>query len=107
MLGYRMPDLDLTTADGPARVFTLLHDAQPVLLNLGEPGRLALGPWTDRVRLVDASHHGRWELPVVGAVGAPPGVLIRPDGHVAWVDDGTRAGLDEALARWFGPPATA
>ena len=38
LLGRRMPDLDLVTADGPLRVFTLLHDARPVLLNLGEPG---------------------------------------------------------------------
>ncbi|RUY11180.1 hypothetical protein EN991_25870, partial [Mesorhizobium sp. M7A.F.Ca.US.005.03.2.1] len=44
LLGRRMPDLDLTTAGGPLRVFTLLHDARPVLLNLGEPGRLDIAP---------------------------------------------------------------
>jgi 3-(3-hydroxy-phenyl)propionate hydroxylase len=38
LLGRRVLDLDLVTADGPLRVFTLLHDARPVLLNLGEPG---------------------------------------------------------------------
>src|SRR5262245_37255192 len=87
LLGRRMPDLDLVTANGPRRVFTLLHDAQPVLLNLGEPGGLDITPWTDRVRLIDASCVGRWELPVLGAVTAPDGVLIRPDGYVAWVGD--------------------
>jgi hypothetical protein len=103
--GRRMPDLDLSSADGPLRVFTLLHDAHAVLLNLGEPGSVALGPWVDRVRLVEASYEGVWELPVIGAVEAPVAVLIRPDGHVAWVGDGTPAGLEEALTRWFGPPA--
>jgi flavin-dependent dehydrogenase len=102
-LGRRMPDLDLTGADGLLRVFTLLHDAHPALLNLGEPGSVALGSWGDRVRLVDASYEGAWELPVIGAVDAPAAVLIRPDGHVAWVGDGTDAGLEEALSRWFGP----
>ncbi len=38
LLGRRMPDLDLATAQGPQRVFELLHDARAVLLNLGEPG---------------------------------------------------------------------
>src|SRR5467141_5380143 len=55
LLGRRMPDLDLQTADGPTRVFTLLHDARPVLLNLGEPGGFDISPWANRVRLVDAS----------------------------------------------------
>ena len=35
-----MPDLDLDTADGPLRIYALLHEARPVLLNLGEPGGL-------------------------------------------------------------------
>jgi 2-polyprenyl-6-methoxyphenol hydroxylase-like FAD-dependent oxidoreductase len=103
LLGRRMPDLDLVTANGPLRVFTLLHDARAVLLNLGEPGSVDLGPWRDRVQLVDASYDGAWELPVIGAVLAPAAVLIRPDGHVAWVGDGTRSGLEDALAHWFGP----
>jgi 2-polyprenyl-6-methoxyphenol hydroxylase-like FAD-dependent oxidoreductase len=105
LLGRRMPDLDVVTADGPVRVFTLLHEARPVLLDLGEPGGLDAAPWADRVRVVDATYEGAWELPVVGAVTAPAAVLIRPDGHVAWVGDGTDAGLADALTTWFGPPA--
>ena len=107
LLGRRMPDLDLVTAGGPVRVFTLLHEARPVLLNLGEPGALDIRPWADRVRSVDAGYEGRWELPAIGAVTAPPAVLIRPDGYVAWVGDGTPLGLADALTTWFGPPAAA
>ena len=87
------------------RVFELLHDARPVLLNLGEPGSIDITPWADRVQHVDADHTGAWELPVIGAVTAPAAVLIRPDGHVAWVGDGTQAGLTEALTTWFGQPS--
>jgi 3-(3-hydroxy-phenyl)propionate hydroxylase len=105
LLGRRMPDLDLVTAAGPLRVFELLHGARPVLLNLGEPGQLDIAAWADRVQLRDARYHGDWELPVLGVVSAPSGVLVRPDGHVAWVGDGTDAELGEALATWFGPPA--
>jgi 3-(3-hydroxy-phenyl)propionate hydroxylase len=107
LLGRRMPDLDLVTADGPLRVFTLLHAARPVLLDLGEPGGLDIDPWADRVQLIDAQYGGPWELPVLGAVTAPTAVLIRPDGYVAWVGDGTDLGLADALTEWFGPPATA
>ena len=107
LLGRRMPDLDLVTADGPLRVFELLHDAKPVLLNLGEHGGIDITPWADRVQLVDAGYAGLWELPVRGAVTAPPAMLIRPDGYVAWVGDRTQLGLTEALTKWFGPPATA
>ena len=102
LLGRRMPDLDLETADGPTRVFTLLHDARPVLLNLGEPGGFDISPWANRVRLVDAKHDGVWELPVLGEVAAPPAVLIRPDGYVAWAGDLTDPELPQALATWFG-----
>jgi hypothetical protein len=101
-----MPDLDLVTAGGPLRVFTLLHQARPVLLNLGEPGP-GIAPWADRVQLTDATYAGTWELPVLGAVTAPTAVLIRPDGHVAWVGEGTSLGLTDALTTWFGPPAAA
>ncbi len=107
LLGRRMPDLDLATADGPQRVFTLLHDARPVLLNLGEPGSLDITPWADRVRLTDATYAGTWELPVLGVVTAPAAVLIRPDGHVAWAGDHPQPGLPDALTTWFGPPTAA
>jgi hypothetical protein len=119
LLGRRMPDLDLVTANGPLRVFTLLHHARPVLLNLGEPGGFdstpcsrsatddAPGhPWAGRVQVIDATYGGLWELPVLGAVPAPMAVLIRPDGYVAWVGDRTHLGLPDALTTWFGlPPA--
>ena len=104
LLGRRMPDLDLVTADGPVRVFTLLHDARPVLLNLGEPGGFDITPWLDRVQMIDAKYVGPWELPVLGAVTAPTAVLIRPNGYVAWVGDLTQPGLPDALTTWFGPP---
>src|ERR687891_278611 len=102
LLGRRMPDLDLVTADSPLRVFTLLHEARPVLLNLGERGAFDITPWVDRVQMIDATYVGRWELPALGAVTAPTGVLIRPDGYVAWVGDGTDTGLRNALTTWFG-----
>ncbi len=104
LLGRRMPDLDVVTADGPRRVFALLHDARPVLLNLGVAGALDIAPWSDRVRRVDARYAGAWELPVLGVVTAPAAVLIRPDGYVAWVGDGTDHGLRDALSKWFGMP---
>jgi hypothetical protein len=112
LLGRRMPDLDLVTANGPLRVFSLLHDARPVLLNLGEPGTgesgaFEIGPWADRVPLIDAKYDGPWELPAIGTVAAPTAVLIRPDGYVAWVGDVTQLGLADALTTWFGPPASA
>ncbi len=107
LLGRRMPDLDLLTANGPLRVFTLLHNARPVLLNLGEPGGFDSTPWADRVQVIDAHYSGRWELPVLGAVTAPTAVLIRPDGYVAWVGDSTHPGLPDALTTWFGPPPAA
>ncbi|HEY9648223.1 MAG TPA: FAD-dependent monooxygenase [Chroococcidiopsis sp.] len=107
LLGRRMPDLDLVTANGSLRVFTLLHDARPVLLNLGQPGSVDLTGWSSRVRLIDAQYPGLWELPAIGAVTAPTAVLIRPDGYVAWVGDQTQQGLTDALTAWFGPPAAA
>jgi len=107
LLGRRMPDLDLVTADGPRRVFTLLHDGRPILLNLAEPGALDIAPWADRLRLVDATYDGALELPALGAVTVPSAVLIRPDGYVAWIGDGTDRGLFHALTTWFGPPAAA
>jgi 3-(3-hydroxy-phenyl)propionate hydroxylase len=102
LLGRRMPDLDLVTADGPLRVFELLHDAKPAVLNLGEPDGVAITPWAGRVQLIDAEYAGPWELPVVGAVTAPTSVLIRPDGYVAWVGEPTDPSLPDALTTWFG-----
>ena len=100
-----MPDLDLVTANGPLRVFILLHEARPVLLNLAEPGGLDITPWADRVRVVDAKYVGTWELPVLGPVAAPDAVLIRPDGYVAWAGDQAPSELADALTIWFGSAA--
>lgn len=111
VVGRRMPDVDLVTADGPTRAFTLLHAARPVLLDLGAAGDFDLTPWADRVRRVEAAHdataNGVWELPVLGEVPAPPAVLVRPDGHVAWAGDLTDPGLPRALTTWFGGPRPA
>jgi 3-(3-hydroxy-phenyl)propionate hydroxylase len=104
LLGRRMPDLDLVTADGPLRVFTLLHDARPVFLNFGEPGAFDITPWMARVQMIDAEYVGPWEVPVLGPVTPPTAVLIRPDGYVGWVGDGTQVGLADALTTWFGLP---
>ena len=106
LLGRRMPDLDLTTADGPVRAFELMHDARPLLLNLGNPGELDLTPRSDRVRLIDARYDGEWELPVIGAVSAPRAALVRPDGYIVWVGDGPGDGVTDALTSWFGPAPT-
>jgi 3-(3-hydroxy-phenyl)propionate hydroxylase len=103
LLGRRMPDLDLVTDSGPRRVFSLLHEARPVLLDLGAAGALDITPWADRVRRVEARYEGAWELPVLGTVAAPGAVLIRPDGYVAWASEGTDQGLRDALTSWFGP----
>jgi 3-(3-hydroxy-phenyl)propionate hydroxylase len=103
LLGRRMPDLDLVAAGRPLRVFTLLHEARPLLLNLGRPGSLDITAWADRVRLIDADYAGPWELPVLGPVDPPAAVLIRPDGYVAWVGDGADSGLRDALTTWCGP----
>lgn len=107
LLGRRMPDLDLVTADGPLRVYALLHTARPLLLNFGEPLSVDLGPWAERVQSVDAGYAGPWTLPALGEVAAPTAVLVRPDGHVAWVGMMTQRGLADGLATWFGPAAAA
>jgi hypothetical protein len=105
LLGRRMPDLDLMAPTGPLRVFELLHDAKPALINLDEPGAFEITPWGDRLQLLDAKYTGEWELPVIGLVSAPTAVLIRPDGYVAWVGEGTDTGLVDALTTWFGASA--
>jgi 3-(3-hydroxy-phenyl)propionate hydroxylase len=112
LLGRRMPDLDLILVNGSwrifsPRVFSLLHAARPVLLNLDEPGSFDnISGWADRVRRVDAKYDGKWELPALGQIPAPKAVLIRPDGYVAWVGEGAQRGLAEALTTWFGPPVS-
>jgi len=102
LLGRRMPDLDLDTAEGPLRMFMLLHGARPVLINFAAPNSLDITPWADRVQRIDARYDGAWELPALGFVTAPSAVLVRPDGYVAWVGDGTERGLRDALIQWFG-----
>ena len=107
LLGRRMPDLDLVTADGPLRLYTLLHDARPVLLNLGEPGGFDIAPWADRVQSIDAKYDGAWELPPSGRSPRPAPCWFGPTDTSAWVGDGTDAGLEDALATWFGAPTAA
>lgn len=102
LLGRRMPDLQLDTASGPRRLATLLHEARPLLLDLGTPGGVDAGPWADRVRSIEAAYSGAWALPAIGTVTAPTAVLVRPDGYVAWVGEGSGRGLEEALGNWVG-----
>jgi hypothetical protein len=104
LVGHRMPDLDLVTSEGPLRVFTLLHDAHPVLLNLGVPGGIDITPWASRIKLIDAKYEGAFELPALGEVTIPTAVLIRPDGYVAWVGEQIQQGLGDALTAWVGLP---
>jgi 3-(3-hydroxy-phenyl)propionate hydroxylase len=115
LLGRRMPDLDLSTDQGLTSVFTLLHEARPVLLTFGAtsplprplgPGAVDLGSWADRIRSVDADYSGAWELPVLGPIPPAPAVAIRPDGHVAWTGDPADPDLPRVLTTWFGPPNT-
>lgn len=87
LVGRRMPDLEVVTADGQVRVFELLRGARPVLLNIGEANGIDIAGWADQIQLVDAEYDGAWELPVLGEVSAPAGVLVRPDGYVAWVGE--------------------
>jgi 3-(3-hydroxy-phenyl)propionate hydroxylase len=103
LIGRRMPDLDLICDGDTRQFFTLLHNALPLLLNLGAPGTIDIRGWADRVRLVHAQCSGRWEIPVVGAVTAPKAVLVRPDGYVAWAGDPNGPELTHALGVWFGP----
>ena len=105
LLGRRMPDIDLNIGGATKRLFTLLHEAKPLLVNFSDRGSLNLAPWSDHVRSIDAQYSGEWNLPAVGPVPAPGAVLIRPDGHVAWAGNSTGEGLEEALTTWAGPPA--
>lgn len=107
LVGRRVPDLDLVIGGDVVRMYSLLYRARPVLVDLS--AGIELGGWSGRVDRVDAAYAGTWTLPVLGAVSAPAAVLVRPDGHVAWVADGVEP-IEAALARWFGPagrgPAT-
>ena len=105
LLGRRMPDLDLVTSDAATRAFTLLHGAQPLFLNFGAPSTFDCEPWAERVQIIDASYEGAWEIPVLGEVPRPHAVLVRPDGYVCWVGEGSDKGLHDALNHWFGPPS--
>ncbi len=103
LLGRRVPDVDLVTDEGARRVSELLRDARPLLLDLGEGAPLDAASWSGRVRVVRARARGPWELPVLGGCPAPTGLLVRPDGYVAWVaQDGSPRGLAAALSRWCG-----
>jgi 2-polyprenyl-6-methoxyphenol hydroxylase-like FAD-dependent oxidoreductase len=102
LVGHRMPDLDLESAGGGrTRVAELLHDARPVLLELGDDD----GPTPAAVTRVRATTEDPWELPVIGAVEPPSAVLVRPDGYVAWAAPRGRDGLADALAAWTAQPA--
>ena len=102
LLGRRVPDLDVETAGRATRVHALLRTGRPLLLVLGGPP-LDVGGRSGRLQVVTGAVPGAWVLPVVGTVAPPTAVLVRPDGHVAWVGEGSDAGLTEALARWCGP----
>lgn len=109
LIGWRMPDLDLQTADGDTRVHELLRAARPLLISLDPAARFDLRPWADRVRLVHAEtkQAATWQLPVAGNLPAASAVLLRPDGHIAWAGDLHEPSLPAALSRWFGEPTVA
>jgi 3-(3-hydroxy-phenyl)propionate hydroxylase len=100
--GRRVPDVELLTANGPTRFSTLLREARPLLVDLGVRDGIDIGPCVDRVRMINAECQEQWLLPVIGKVAPPAGLLVRPDGYVSWVSNGTTAWLAEALMQWHG-----
>ncbi|NEV89648.1 monooxygenase [Streptomyces tendae] len=87
LLGRRMPDVEVAGGS----LYGLLRRGRGLLLD--RTGRLTTGGWSDRVdHLADPT-----------AALDVPCVLLRPDGHVAWVGDDQRD-LDGHLSRWFGEP---
>jgi hypothetical protein len=59
-------------------------------------------PRYDFLKVIKAEYSGVWNLPVLGLVPAPSAVLVRPDGYVAWVGQGSDSGLAEALTFTLG-----
>lgn len=90
--GPRMPDLDLTTPDGPTRVSSLLRSGRGLLLSLDGTSR-SIDGWAERVDHVTAKSDEEHEA-----------VLIRPDGYIVWSTSDEKA-LETALTQWFGSPA--
>lgn len=87
LLGRRLRDIDVKQG----HLYDLLHRGRGLLLDRTE--RLTVGGWSDRVDL----------LADPTAALDVPGLLLRPDGHVAWIGD-DQQDLDKHLARWFGQP---
>jgi hypothetical protein len=88
LLGRRLRDIDVKQG----HVYGLLHRGRGLLLDRTEC--LAAGGWSDRVDYLSDPT----------AVLDVPCVLLRPDGHVAWIGD-DQQDLDDHLSRWFGKPA--
>jgi hypothetical protein len=89
LLGRRMPDVPL----GQGPLYNLLHRGRPILLDRTE--RLTVSAWSDRVDyLADPT-----------APLNAPGVLLRPDGHIAWLGE-DQQDLNAHLTRWFGKPTS-
>ncbi len=103
IVGRRVPDVELDTADGSTRMYELLHRAEPLYIELGPtaPGS-ATTEVPDRIRRISATYDRVWELPLLGQVDPPTALLVRPDGHVAWAGSGSDIGLRAALHAWFG-----
>ncbi|MHC9293956.1 FAD-dependent monooxygenase [Mycobacterium sp. LTG2003] len=92
LVGRRIPDCDIRIGGALSRLYELLHEARPVLIDFGA----GLGRDAVEAEPIGAS----WRVPLFGRVSIPPAVLVRPDGHVAWVSvDGTDRGLDRAAER--------